>query len=287
MASPRTLGEARTQFRALCRSLNIDPDGEDVLSTLRNRSKLQWRAVTDAIESGDLGIENSTFRGSLDNSWAATLPDPMTWQHTGELARALSEKGVRSIVLGEVVDEWFIYSTVHQVFDADDIEHNLRRYYPADVVRNLMTLYPPLPDDAPRVDVQRLFGKILSDGQVHLPVRLLARDLIAADFPVVRYEIRWAPQQERPLGFVSHGADRSIWSLRLPTMRPEEADVARTWLDKIDAETKSVEANGNTRELTEVLTLKKDMNIVWRQDDIWEEKLRLQHAFPGEHKENI
>lgn len=70
-------------------------------------------------------------------------------------------------------------------------------------------------------------------------------------------------------------------------MRPEEADVARTWLDKIDAETKSVEANGNTRELTEVLTLKKDMNIVWRQDDIWEEKLRLQHAFPGEHKENI
>lgn len=199
-ASPRTLGEARTQFRALCRSLNIDPDGEDVLSTLRNRSKLQWRAVTDAIESGDLGIENSTFRGSLDNSWAATSPDPMTWQHTGELARALSEKGVRSIVLGEVVDEWFIYSTVHQVFDADDIEHNLRRYYPADVVRNLMTLYPPLPDDAPRVDVQRLFGKILSDGQVHLPVRLLARDLIAADFPVVRYEIRWAPQQERPLG---------------------------------------------------------------------------------------
>jgi hypothetical protein len=38
-------------------------------------------------------------------------------------------------------------------------------------------------------EAQRLYGEILSCGQVHLPVRLLARDLQATGFPVLRYEI--------------------------------------------------------------------------------------------------
>ena len=40
----------------------------------------------------------------------------------------------------------------------------------------------------------------ISDGQVRLPIRLLARDLHASEFPVLRYEIRWTPEQGRPKG---------------------------------------------------------------------------------------
>ena len=46
----------------------------------------------------------------------------------------------------------------------------------------------------------RVFGDVLAEGQVHLPVRLFARDMLAARFPLVRYEIRWTPEQLRPLG---------------------------------------------------------------------------------------
>ena len=49
-------------------------------------------------------------------------------------------------------------------------------------------------------ELERLYGRILSEGQVHLPVRLFARDMVNAGFPVVRYEIRWTPEQVRPLG---------------------------------------------------------------------------------------
>ena len=49
-------------------------------------------------------------------------------------------------------------------------------------------------------ELERLYGRVLSEGQVHLPVRLFARDMVNAGFPVVRYEIRWTPEQVRPFG---------------------------------------------------------------------------------------
>jgi hypothetical protein len=39
-----------------------------------------------------------------------------------------------------------------------------------------------------------LIAQILADGQVHLPVRLLAKDLASHGFPVVRYAIEMVPK---------------------------------------------------------------------------------------------
>jgi hypothetical protein len=39
-----------------------------------------------------------------------------------------------------------------------------------------------------------LIAQILADGQVHLPVRLLAKDLASHGLPVVRYAIEMVPK---------------------------------------------------------------------------------------------
>lgn len=83
-------------------------------------------------------------------------------------------------------------------------------------------------------------------------------------------------------GYVTHGTDRALWALRLPTLEPLQADVARKWLDAIDAAVRSVEAQGNTKGLQEVLALKEDKTIGWRGDDRWDELMRLRVALPSE-----
>lgn len=180
--------------------MNLDPTNPEILSILRDESKVPWSEITRVIETNAIGTEYGTFRGCLDGIWMASSPHPMTWQRTGGLAKGLWDKGVRSVIAGDLRDEWYLYSIAHPVVEPRDILPNLERYYPGDVLQKMMRFYKKLPGDAPVEEVERLFGEVLSDGQVHLPVRLLIRDLHNAGFPTLRYEIRWTPEQLCPKG---------------------------------------------------------------------------------------
>ena len=119
-----------------------------------------------------------------------------------------------------------------------------------------------------------------------LPVRIFARDMLNARFPVLRYEIRWTPEQNRTagrnvkllysllngLGYVTHGTDRSLWAFRLPILNPDQVSVARSWLDAIDEEKAK---QGENRSPTDVLVLDEDRSIHWVEDRKWEAKLKL------------
>jgi hypothetical protein len=193
------LKELRPQFRALCSALDLDPNSSDILSVLRDTEKVPWSSITKVVEN--LGV-HGTFRGALDGRWLPMDPDPMSWQRSGDFARALKEKEVRSIVIGDLTEEWYLYSIAHPIRTPEDILTNLGRYYPADLVHSLLALYDEWPPKQGTDEKQlvRFFGEMLSEGQVHLPVRLLHRDLVNAGFPVFRYEIRWTPEQLRPFG---------------------------------------------------------------------------------------
>lgn len=149
------------------------------------------------IETDAVGVYNGTFRGCFDGSWMATDPDPMTWQRNGDLGRKLREKGVKSVVAGDTLEEWYLYSIAHPIEGPADIVPNLLRYYPQSIVDALTPKYPTLPNFATPEESKRLFGDILSDGQVNIPDRLLTRDLRHVGFPVLRYEIHWVPEQLR------------------------------------------------------------------------------------------
>lgn len=166
---------------------------------LRDPARVKWEDIVAAIEEEKLG-PHGTFRGCLDGGWLATAPEPMAWQRqrAGGLADGLRTAGVRSVVVGDLRDEWYLYAIAHPIATAADIRPNLLRYYAAPLVDAFLACYPPLDGaTAGPEECARRFGEILSDGQVHLPVRVLARDLGEAGFPVLRYEIRWTPEQVR------------------------------------------------------------------------------------------
>lgn len=196
--NPKTPEESRPQFAALSRALGLDPDAADTLSALKDPARMSWRSITELIANEKLG-SHGTFRGCLDGTWLSNMPDPMAWQRTGSLARGLLEHGVRNIIIGDLSEEWFIYSFTHPIKHKQDIQESLERYYPSDVVQNMIELYG-IPDDAKVEELVRLFGVILSTAQVHLPVRLLHRDLLQAGYPTFRYAIKWTPEQARPNG---------------------------------------------------------------------------------------
>ena len=197
--NPKALDELRPQFAALSHALGLDPDAPDTLSVLRDFERTNWRSITELIDNKKLG-SYGTFRGCLDGIWLSNVPDPMAWQRTGNLARGLLEHGVRNVIIGDLSEEWYLYSIAHPIKHKQDIQENLQRYYPPDVVRGMIQLYGSPAHDAKVEELEMLFGVILSAAQVHLPVRLLHRDLLRAGYPTFRYTIKWTPEQARPNG---------------------------------------------------------------------------------------
>jgi carboxylesterase type B len=282
MIVPKTAAELRPQFEALCRALGLDPKSPDILDILRDPRRVPPEALMHVIETDAVGVYNGTFRGCLDGSWMATDPDPMTWQRNGSLGKKLREKGVKSVVAGDVIEEWYLYSIPHPINTPADIVPNLLRYYPQSIVDVLLPKYPTLPDTATPAESQRLFGDILADGQVNIPDRLLARDLRLVDFPVLRYEIHWAPEQLRIGGYVTHATDRCLWALRIPSLDLQTTK-ALEWLDAVDKEVEILERDGpSDRPLDQALTLKEDQSIGWSQDARYDHLLAIAGVLPSE-----
>ncbi|KAI0628606.1 carboxylesterase [Trametes polyzona] len=281
VTTPKTPAELRPQFEALCRALFLDPKAPDVLETLRDTHRVPWSAITYAIEIDALGTVHGTFRGAWEPSWLGDT-DTMAWQRTGGLARGLRAHGVRAVVVGDLTEEWYIYSLSHPVRDMRDVEMNLERYYRGEVVRRMLEVTGPGRDPAEPEEVKRLFGRLLAEGQVHLPVRLLARDLVNAGFPVVRYEIAWTPEQVRPFGYVTHGTDRSLWTLRLPILEGDQVEIARKWVSTIADYVKRAEEGQGIQDVKTVLGLTTSKEIKEKPDTLWDEYMALRTTLPGE-----
>ncbi|KAF8638405.1 hypothetical protein AX17_002230 [Amanita inopinata Kibby_2008] len=271
LTNPKTPKELRPQFRALCQALNLNWESPDILDVLRDPVKVPWSGITKVIETDALGLQYGTFRGCLSDDWMSVSPGPMERQRSGDFSRQLQARGVHSVIVGDVKDEWYLYSIAHPIRSPQDIRLNLQRYFPDDFVEKLLRCFKKLPDGATSEDAMTLFGEILSCGQVHLPVRLLHRDLYAAGFPVFRYEIEWTPKQLRRTGYVTHGTDRSLWALRIPSMTADQTALARNWLNRFFDEADALQEHGATRDVRTVLKLESDQVIRWSEDKRWDD----------------
>jgi len=283
LTTPKTAAELRPQYEALCRVLDLDPASPTTLTILRDPTLVPATKLLHFIETDKVGVENGTYRGCLDGTWIPTSPDPMSWQRSGQLARKLREKGMKSILIGDLTEEWYLYAIAHPVHGPRDVYPNVLRYYPRSISEPLVNKYRTLANDASVEESERLMGEILSDGQVHVPVRMFTRDFYNAGFPVARYEIRWTPEHLRPKGYVTHGTDRSFWALRVPNLNASQKKVAVAWLDAIDAEVNILEREGRpTRPLTQALTLREDQTVAWQEDKRWDEVMNIVKVLPGE-----
>ncbi len=190
-SDPKTREELQPQFNTLCKALKLNPDSPDILDTLRDPVKVPSMEIAKVIESEALGVEHGIFRACLSDDRIQTEPGPMERQRNGQFARGLRERGVQSVVVGEVSDEWYNYSFSHAISSPQDIGPTLRRYFPSSVSAKIIRCFDESKNEA---KAKLLFGSLLAAGLVHLPIRLLHKDLLAAGFPVMRYRIEWIPE---------------------------------------------------------------------------------------------
>lgn len=275
------------------------------MNTLRDPKKVTWQSITRIIETDSLG-EYGTFRGCLSSDWIITSPAPMARQRSGAFSSLLLTHGVKAIVIGELSEEWYLYSIAHPVSTLHDILPNLNRYFPEEVSHKLLAKFKGLGEGAKEEEFVRLFGEVLSVGQVYLPERILVRDLIKHKFPVLRYEIRWTPEEVRPFGttllalvdllqkancpvegYVTHGTDRSLWALRKPNLNSTEWDTANRWVEAIHQELNVMSHLGNRYNHRQFLTLKEDKSIEWTSDERWDELMSMVDILPGEGTQGI
>ncbi|KJA19623.1 hypothetical protein HYPSUDRAFT_44186 [Hypholoma sublateritium FD-334 SS-4] len=281
LTDPKTPVELQPQFDALCRALDLDPRASDILTVLKDPSRVPWSSITRAIENEEILGHFGTFRGALSNDWVNVRPGLVEWQRSGGLARGLQDHGVKSVVIGDLTEEWYLYSIAHPIKGPQDILPNMERYYPKQVAQRMIAAFPQLPDDAGSKESARLYGEIMSLGQVHLPVRLFSQEMISHGFPVLRYQIGWSPEQHRPYGYVTHGCDRLLWAYRIPSLEKDQLEVAKTWLDKMADEVNAMNKSGKSPESSprKILSLNEDRSISWTDDAKWEEIMKLKDAF--------
>ncbi|KAF8335099.1 Alpha/Beta hydrolase protein [Amanita rubescens] len=200
LSDPRTPEELQPQFDAFCKALELDPNSQDILDTLRDPVKVPWTKITKLIETEALGVEHGIFRACLSGDWIHTEPGPMERQRSGAFARGLWARGVRSIVVGEVKAEGHDYSVSHPLSSPSEVEPTLKRYFPDRFANKLIKGFERSKNGA---EARVLLGdSLLPAGLVHIPIRLLHQDLFAAGFPVIRYRIEWVPEQVRPAGMI-------------------------------------------------------------------------------------
>ncbi|TFK69097.1 carboxylesterase [Pluteus cervinus] len=283
LINPKTPEELRPQFHALCHALKLDPDDPNVLTTLSDPAQVPASEITRVIETEKLGVYG-TFRGCLNEDWIPRAPAPMEWQRSGGLARGLQACGVHSIVIGNLSEEWYLYSIAHDVPNPEDLAPNLLRYFPEPIVQGMIQRYNK---SVHAGNPQRLFGEILSCGQVYLPTQILLRDLYNAGFPVARYDIRWTPEKSRTQGYVTHGSDRVLWALRIPNLTEDERDVASAWLEAVAGIFSSLRNKGAALGVPKVaLTLEQDRQILWKESEGWDQIMSLIDILPGEESPN-
>lgn len=84
------------------------------------------------------------------------------------------------------------------------------------------------------------------------------------------------------LGYVTHGGDGFLWHLRVPQLNPDQVEIAKSWLKRVDEEVKELEKTGSSaRSVKDILRLGTDRGISWSVDHLWDEKMRRVEILGG------
>ena len=68
-----------------------------------------------------------------------------------------------------------------------------------------------------------------------------------------------------------------LWALRIPSLKPDQVDVAKEWINSIAEEVNKLMNGESAREdLRDMITLKEDRSIGWTKDEKWDTLIKLE-----------
>ncbi|KIK67033.1 hypothetical protein GYMLUDRAFT_847266 [Collybiopsis luxurians FD-317 M1] len=278
-ANPKTVDEVQPQFNELLEAFKIPLclSGPEKLEALRSKSALE---IVDRI----MNFENHTFRPIRDGHFFPM--DLFSRYLKGDFAREFKRRGM-SLLIGEVRDEETLYRQTNPPSDLLSLYKQVGNYYSPAVTEMMVDAYVNRkinasgahPDPDPNIDYwKKVYGDIVSDGQVRAPSRLLVRQLRDAGVPlfsVNRYMINWRPsfvEDKAPKEFgVGHAFDKPIWNFSImhgPT--PDEEETMRMWIKDLVNFVHGNSFDYGTQDWDEQKVLNPDRSISINKDEKWQ-----------------
>ncbi|THU95491.1 carboxylesterase [Dendrothele bispora CBS 962.96] len=278
-ANPKTISEVQPQFEELLNacSIPLSLSGPEKLAALRSIPALD---LIDKI----MTLVSHTFRPIRDGVF---FPHDMFERfHRGEFAAEFKRRGMK-VLIGETRDEETLYRQTNPPTDLDSLYEQVGNYYSPAVTKVVIDAYynrkikdrSAHPDPDQFIDPwKKVYGDIISDGQVRAPTRLLVRQLASAGVPlssVHRYLINFRPSfldVRAPSTFgVSHAFDKPIWNFSVfhgPT--PEEEKSMRLWIDGLRRYIWDEEMEWGTKAWDEVRMIGPRGEIEVVKDEKWD-----------------
>lgn len=212
-AQPKTVAETESQFDEVCTYFKLDPSfsSKEKLAHLR---QIPAQDLVDALGN----LQNHTFRPVTDDLFIHS--GMVEFLTSGAFAKTFKERNI-NLLIGEVLNEETLYAEYNSPTEPTlaSLKHQLENYYaPATGERILPSYTVPTESD----DLQawkRLYGSIVSDGQVRAPSRFLVKNLIDHGVAVkdvwrylIAYRLSFIDEKVAPREFgVAHAMDKPFW----------------------------------------------------------------------------
>ncbi|EXK24125.1 hypothetical protein FOMG_19134 [Fusarium oxysporum f. sp. melonis 26406] len=235
-AQPKTSEECQPQFDELCEHFNV-PRGVSDSKKMELLRAIDGRKLTDAV----MKLNNHTFRPVTDGVFI--LQGLNYYIQDGSFAREFKERGMK-LFIGEALNEETLYGATNSPSpDAAALHRQVANYYAPDTTRRVLEHYK-LPETVKKDDWQAIFGRIVADGQVCAPSRILADSLFRHGVPVAdvwryqfAYRLSFITEEMAPSRFgIAHAMDRPLWNFSIrhgPT--PEERILMQDWINGLAA----------------------------------------------------
>ncbi|EIM79805.1 alpha/beta-hydrolase, partial [Stereum hirsutum FP-91666 SS1] len=184
--SPKSLSDVQPQFEELLTacSIPLSLSGPEKLARLRS---IPARKLTSKV----MGLKMHTFRPVVNGTFFPT--DLFDRFKNGEFAKEFERRRLELFV-SEVRDERrSMYRQINPPDSLETLHLQVSNYYPSHVTDKLIDAYLNCkvhlpyahPDPDPNIDAwKKVYGDIISDGQVRAPSRLLVDQLRHANVPL-------------------------------------------------------------------------------------------------------
>ncbi|KAJ4264431.1 hypothetical protein NW762_005631 [Fusarium torreyae] len=211
-AQPKTLQETETQFEEVCSYFKIAKSlsAKEKLGYLR---EIPAQELVEAIPD----LEHHTFRPVTDDLFIHS--GMMEYLKGRDFSDEFKRRGYK-ILIGEVANEETLYSVYNSPTEPtiDALRTQVMNYYSPKVTERAIQRYGlPVSDDLEAW--KKLFGRIISDGQVRAPSRALVQNLSSNGVDIrdiwryqVSYRLSFIDETVAPMSFgVAHAMDKPIW----------------------------------------------------------------------------
>ncbi|RDW93370.1 Carboxylic ester hydrolase [Aspergillus mulundensis] len=281
-AQPKSLRDAKEQFDELCSYFNIDLGSSSAEKLAKLRQKTPQELVA-AIPN----LKNHTFRPVTDDLF---IHQGMAeYLASKEFASEFKTRKAR-LLIGEVLNEETLYSTYNSPTEptVEALRTQIGNYYAPDVTERALQCYK-LPESKDLDEWKKLFGQIISDGQVRAPSRALVSNLVSNGVDLadiwryqIAYRLSFINEKVAPMSFgVAHAMDKPFWNFSIcygPTSG--ERKLMEDWIENLVAFVNDKqEFEFGTKTAQEMKVVTPEGRIEVRSDERWEELLRIGEMF--------